>query len=79
MGMTGELLIIYAALEPIAKSGLYSLPMPNPVNASFYYHYALVVMMFSYIPFFPQLYLYMLSQRRKFLGSPDREISKKVK
>jgi very-long-chain (3R)-3-hydroxyacyl-CoA dehydratase len=82
IGVTGELLTIYASLPVIAKKGLYSLPMPNPLNASFYYHYALIGIMASYIPFFPQLYFYMLGQRKKFLGSgggAKSEAGKKVK
>lgn len=80
IGVTGELLAIYSSLGYIARTGLYSLPMPNPLNASFYYHYALIAIMASYVPFFPQLYMYMLSQRKKFLGGGSAaEAGKKVK
>lgn len=68
MGVTGELLAILSSLPIISRTGLYSLPLPNPANVSFHYEVALIGIMLSYIPFFPQLYFYMLGQRKKFLG-----------
>lgn len=64
MGVTGELLTIYAALPYIQKTGLYSITLPNKYNFSFDYYSFLILTMFSYIPrkslllfflvFFPQ-------------------------
>ena len=79
VGVTGELLAIYSSLAVIARTGLFSIPMPNPLNVSFYYEYALVGVMLSYIPFFPQLYFYMLAQRKKILSGAAVQPPKKAK
>lgn len=68
MGVTGELLTIISALPTIYAKSLYAIKLPNFANISFYYEYALILIMLSYIPFFPQLYFYMLRQRKKFVG-----------
>lgn len=68
MGVTGELLCILATLGHYARTEQYSLLMPNPLNISFHFNWFLIGIMFSYIPLFPQLYFYMLGQRKKFLG-----------
>ncbi|XP_066467898.1 very-long-chain (3R)-3-hydroxyacyl-CoA dehydratase 2 [Tiliqua scincoides] len=75
MGVTGELLTIYAALPHVRRSGLYSISLPNKYNFSFDYHAFLILTMISYIPLFPQLYFHMLHQRRKIL-SPTEEHKK---
>uniref|UniRef100_A0A3B4DBB9 Very-long-chain (3R)-3-hydroxyacyl-CoA dehydratase n=1 Tax=Pygocentrus nattereri TaxID=42514 RepID=A0A3B4DBB9_PYGNA len=68
MGVTGELLTIYAALPYVQKTGLYSVTLPNKYNFSFDYYTFLILTMVSYIPLFPQLYFHMLRQRKKVLG-----------
>lgn len=50
MGVTGELLTIYAALPYVQKTGLYSITLPNKYNFSFDYYAFLIVVMLSYIP-----------------------------
>jgi very-long-chain (3R)-3-hydroxyacyl-CoA dehydratase len=75
IGVTGELLTIISSLPFIRKRLLFSLPLPNILNVSVYYDLILIGIMLSYIPFFPQLYLYMLKQRKKFLGGSDSESS----
>jgi len=50
MGVSGELLTIYAALPVVQKTGLYSVTLPNKYNVSFDYHCFLVLVMASYIP-----------------------------
>lgn len=50
MGVTGELLIIYAALPYVQKTGLYSVTLPNKYNFSFDYYTFLILIMISYIP-----------------------------
>ncbi|NXD84949.1 HACD2 dehydratase, partial [Halcyon senegalensis] len=67
MGVSGELLTIYAALPFVRQSGLYSISLPNKYNFSFDYYTFLILVMISYIPIFPQLYFHMLHQRRKVL------------
>ncbi|XP_076603452.1 very-long-chain (3R)-3-hydroxyacyl-CoA dehydratase 2 [Chaetodon auriga] len=68
MGVTGELLTIYAALPYVQKTGLYSVTLPNKYNFSFDYYSFLILIMISYIPLFPQLYFHMIRQRKKVLG-----------
>ncbi|XP_054644123.1 very-long-chain (3R)-3-hydroxyacyl-CoA dehydratase 2 isoform X4 [Dunckerocampus dactyliophorus] len=68
MGVSGELLTIYAALPHVQKMGLYSVTLPNKYNFSFDYHAFLILVMISYIPLFPQLYFHMIRQRKKVLG-----------
>ncbi|KAI3355719.1 hypothetical protein L3Q82_004308 [Scortum barcoo] len=50
MGVTGELLTIYAALPNVQKTGLYSVTLPNKYNFSFDYYTFLILVMISYIP-----------------------------
>lgn len=50
MGVTGELLTIYAALPNVQKTGLYSVTLPNKYNFSFDYYTFLILIMISYIP-----------------------------
>uniref|UniRef100_A0A8C5PWB4 Very-long-chain (3R)-3-hydroxyacyl-CoA dehydratase n=1 Tax=Leptobrachium leishanense TaxID=445787 RepID=A0A8C5PWB4_9ANUR len=71
MGVTGELLTIYAALPIVKRTGLYSIRLPNDCNFSFDYYTFLILVMASYVPIFPQLYFHMIHQRRKVLG-PER-------
>ncbi|MEQ2224924.1 Very-long-chain (3R)-3-hydroxyacyl-CoA dehydratase 2 [Ilyodon furcidens] len=68
MGVSGELLTIYAALPYVQKTGLYSVTLPNKYNFSFDYYSFLILVMISYIPLFPQLYFHMIRQRKKVLG-----------
>lgn len=68
IGVTGELVTIYSSLGHVSKSGLYSVSMPNRLNFSFDYYIFLIVVMFSYIPIFPQLYFHMIRQRKKVIG-----------
>ncbi|XP_060518827.1 very-long-chain (3R)-3-hydroxyacyl-CoA dehydratase hpo-8 [Cylas formicarius] len=67
IGITGELLCIYAASKEVGAGHLYSLEMPNKYNFIFNYQHLLWFLMLLYIPLFPQLYLHMFSQRRKVL------------
>uniref|UniRef100_A0A3Q3F1Q2 Very-long-chain (3R)-3-hydroxyacyl-CoA dehydratase n=1 Tax=Kryptolebias marmoratus TaxID=37003 RepID=A0A3Q3F1Q2_KRYMA len=71
MGVTGELLTIYAALPYVQKTGLYSVTLPNKYNFSFDYYTFLILVMVSYIPLFPQLYFHMIRQRKKVLGHTE--------
>lgn len=68
LGVTGELLSAYTALQYVKKSGIMSVSLPNAANISFNYYYALIIIMLTYIPIFPQLYMHMFSQRKKLLG-----------
>ncbi|XP_026563691.1 very-long-chain (3R)-3-hydroxyacyl-CoA dehydratase 2 [Pseudonaja textilis] len=68
MGVTGEMLTMYAALPFVKRSGLFSISLPNKYNFSFDYYTFLILVMLTYIPSFPQLYFHMLHQRRKVLS-----------
>ncbi|XP_068086509.1 very-long-chain (3R)-3-hydroxyacyl-CoA dehydratase 2 isoform X2 [Anabrus simplex] len=68
IGVTGELLCLYAAQAYVSSTNMWSLSMPNLLNFTFSYHYFLLIIMFLYIPLFPQMYLHMFAQRRKVLG-----------
>ncbi|XP_023376145.1 very-long-chain (3R)-3-hydroxyacyl-CoA dehydratase 2 isoform X1 [Pteropus vampyrus] len=71
MGVSGELLTIYAALPFVRQAGLYSISLPNKYNFSFDYYAFLILVMLSYIPLFPQLYFHMIYQRRKVLSHTE--------
>ncbi|XP_046560990.1 very-long-chain (3R)-3-hydroxyacyl-CoA dehydratase 2-like [Haliotis rubra] len=68
IGVTGELMTIWTALPYAEKLKLYSFELPNTLNMSFSYYYYLWFIIFAYIPVFPQLYMHMLTQRKKILG-----------
>ena len=71
LGVTGELLCIYAAADQAGQTGRWSYPMPNKFNFAFSFQFFLFLVMLSYIPIFPQLYLHMFAQRKKVLRSPE--------
>ena len=50
VGVTGELLCLYAAQSYVANKKLWSLEMPNKLNFTFSYHYVLLFTMLLYIP-----------------------------
>ena len=68
IGVTGELLCQMAALPVLAKTGAFSVAMPNALNFAFSSHSALICIMLSYVPIFPQLYFHMFAQRKKVVG-----------
>ena len=49
MGVSGELLTLYASLPIISKAKMWSIELPNIFNISFYYDYILIIIMLSYI------------------------------
>lgn len=76
VGVLGELLCIYCALPYVRHRGTLSISLPNAANFGFDYSYMMVTIMLSYIPFFPQLYMHMLAQRRKIIGG-EEQLSKR--
>ncbi|XP_075153448.1 3-hydroxyacyl-CoA dehydratase 1 [Haematobia irritans] len=68
IGVTGELLCFWWAQSYAKTTSVWSVEMPNIYNATFSYFALLWIIMLSYIPLFPQLYLHMFAQRRKILG-----------
>jgi len=73
LGVTGELLCIYAAAGRAGETGQWSYPMPNKYNFSFSFPFFLCLVMLTYIPVFPQLYLHMFAQRKKVLSTPVKK------
>ncbi|KAL7035823.1 hypothetical protein ACKWTF_008575 [Chironomus riparius] len=69
IGVTGELLCFYWAQSHIQESKQWSIEMPNKINFTFSYFYFMWMVMLSYIPLFPQMYLHMFAQRKKIIGS----------
>lgn len=70
-GVTGELICLYYGQKFIGDNNLYSIEMPNRFNFTFSMCYFLWMVMLSYIPFFPQLFGHLLTQRKKILGGSD--------
>jgi very-long-chain (3R)-3-hydroxyacyl-CoA dehydratase len=54
---------------------VFSLELPNHWNFSFNFYLVVVVVMLSYIPLFPQLYLHMFAQRKKVLMNDSKKKS----
>ncbi|XP_054271448.1 very-long-chain (3R)-3-hydroxyacyl-CoA dehydratase hpo-8 [Macrosteles quadrilineatus] len=71
IGITGELLCMYAAQKFVGETQLWSVSLPNKYNFTFSYHYLIIYIMLLYIPLFPQLYLHMFGQRKKIIGTPQ--------
>ncbi|PAN32270.1 hypothetical protein PAHAL_5G474500 [Panicum hallii] len=68
IGLVSELGLVYAALPSIKASGKYCLEMPDKWNFSFSYYYFCIILSILYIPGFPYLFHYMLTQRKKALS-----------
>uniref|UniRef100_A0A8C6YFE8 Very-long-chain (3R)-3-hydroxyacyl-CoA dehydratase n=2 Tax=Naja naja TaxID=35670 RepID=A0A8C6YFE8_NAJNA len=61
MGVTGEMLTMYAALPFVKRSGLFSISLPNKYNFSFDYYTFLILVMLTYIPSKCRLSSYFLA------------------
>ena len=74
LGVTSELALAHASLEPLAKSKILDvLQMPNAINVSLHGPTLMRVFMCCYLPLWPLLFSYMLKQRRKVLGATKRK------
>ncbi|EDW64505.1 very-long-chain (3R)-3-hydroxyacyl-CoA dehydratase hpo-8 [Drosophila virilis] len=73
IGVTGELLCFWWAQRYAKEHSVWSLEMPNKLNATFSYYALLWIVMLGYIPIFPQLYLHMFALRRKILGGDTKK------
>ena len=73
LGISGELLTMYAALPYIVQRKLWTVSLPNAANIAFSYYAFMIMIMVSYIPIFPQLYGHMLAQRRKALHPNEKK------
>ncbi|KAK8760910.1 hypothetical protein V5799_027819 [Amblyomma americanum] len=70
-GVSGEIVSMVAALPYIRQRGLFTFPLPNWLNFSFDYHTFVILVIASYVPFFPQLFGHLLKQRKRFLAPAD--------
>ncbi|XP_026764005.1 very-long-chain (3R)-3-hydroxyacyl-CoA dehydratase hpo-8 [Galleria mellonella] len=68
LGITGELLCMYHALDEIAEKNIFTMTIPNEWNILFNYYYFVIFYMILYIPLFPVLFGHMMSQRKKMLN-----------
>lgn len=50
IGITGELICIYYSLDFVKQKKMWTYSMPNALNVTFDYQYALILVMLSYIP-----------------------------
>ena len=72
MGATGELWCYFDSLSYLKNSKVMRLEMPNDFNLTFCPYVATMMLMIAYAPGFPPMYLHMLAQRRKVLGSSEK-------
>ena len=68
IGVVGEVLTVYASLKPVKDQEIYSIRLPNSFNFVLDYHLVLMCLFPVYIFYFPKLYFYMFSQRKKALS-----------
>jgi len=68
VGVSGELICMYAALLQALQQDILSLQLPNMLNVTFSFPLIILGIMLAYIPLFPPMYLYMFGQRKKVLG-----------
>lgn len=78
LGVASELTMVYLAMPTIRDSGMWSIRMPNAYNWGFDYYWACILAVLTYLPGLPQLYLYMLTQRRKQLGGGSKGKAKQA-
>ncbi|CAG9465252.1 unnamed protein product [Pedinophyceae sp. YPF-701] len=72
LGVSSELALLYLAYPTIKEQRPYSLDMPNAFNFAFDYPTWCLITAGLYLPGFPQLYLYMSTQRVKVLGKKPK-------
>ena len=73
LGVASELTMVWLALPYIKSSKIWSYPMPNALNFGFDYYVACLLVCLVYLPGLPQLYGYLLKQRRKMLSPKDKK------
>uniref|UniRef100_A0A8R1TR49 Very-long-chain (3R)-3-hydroxyacyl-CoA dehydratase n=1 Tax=Onchocerca volvulus TaxID=6282 RepID=A0A8R1TR49_ONCVO len=74
LGVSGELLVVLAALPEVSTKKHFTVELPNIFNIGFSFWWYLIAYIILYAPGFPQMYKYMLKQRKKVLSM---EVSKK--
>lgn len=76
IGVASELTMAWLALPTLRATGLWSITMPNAYNFAFSYYWACILTMLTYLPGLPQLYGYMLANRRKVIGGGGAKAKK---
>ncbi|KAL4424925.1 hypothetical protein ABPG77_009654 [Micractinium sp. CCAP 211/92] len=79
LGVASELAMVALAMPYIKERRPLSIQMPNAFNIGFDYYWACWVAVLLYVPGFPQLYFYMIAQRRKVLRSGRSSSASKLK
>lgn len=65
LGVTGEILCVYAALPAAAEKKIYSVSMPNALNFAFDFYYGLIVFVLLYFPGKYFLFIFMIANTSK--------------
>ena len=73
IGVASELFLAYSGFEHITKSGALSYPMPNQYNIAIHFPSVMIMFFAGYVPGFPMLYSYMLSQRKSVLAPKKKK------
>uniref|UniRef100_A0A224XWW1 Very-long-chain (3R)-3-hydroxyacyl-CoA dehydratase n=1 Tax=Panstrongylus lignarius TaxID=156445 RepID=A0A224XWW1_9HEMI len=73
MGVTGELLCLFAAQSFVGQSKMWTIEFPNCLNFTFSYRYLLLGIMATYPFLLPHLYMYMINQRKKIIVNPQEK------
>jgi very-long-chain (3R)-3-hydroxyacyl-CoA dehydratase len=76
LGVASELSMVWLALPALRATDKWGISMPNPYNVGFTYWIGCLLAVGAYVPGFPQLYGYMVAQRRKVLGTGRRPPTK---
>lgn len=67
-GVGSELSMAYLAMPYIKANKDWTIEMPNKWNFAFDYYIGCWIAILCYLPGLPELYMYMLKQRKKILG-----------
>ncbi|KAK9809659.1 hypothetical protein WJX73_001592 [Symbiochloris irregularis] len=78
LGVASELTMAWLARPTIKDTRPLSVQLPNLGNFAFDYYWACWVIAVLYIPGLPQLYMYMLTQRKKILGGRNAGAKKQA-
>ena len=77
LGVGSELALTFSRLGYYRENRPFSVALPNTWNWSFDSYIFVWIMIFAYIPGFPQLFGYMVSQRKKVLNPRPATADKK--
>ncbi|XP_074602474.1 very-long-chain (3R)-3-hydroxyacyl-CoA dehydratase hpo-8-like [Brevipalpus obovatus] len=72
-GIAGEMLLLFVGYKHLKETKLFALHLPNQLNVSFQAEWLIVAILGLYVIFFPQVFFYLLRQRRKVLSSLGKD------